>query len=106
MSEWTPGDLSADEAYELAAERARRETLRLLLTEREEWTVDDLASEVAAREHETTPAAIDEETHKHVAVTLVHRDLPKLDDAGAVAFDVEDETVTPRPSIDEFDELL
>ena len=104
MDSCPSGDLSQDEAYALVAEQRRRETLRVLLHER--WDVSTLATEVAARESDISRAAVDEETQKRVVVALLHRDLPKLAEAGVVTFDFTEETVRPGPNIDDFDQLL
>ena len=106
MDDWTPDGLSVDEAYKLVSEGLRRETLRVLLNEREQWEVNDLATAVAAREQNTSPADIGETIHKRIVVALMHRDLPKLADADIVAFDFEAETVTPSSNIDDLEELL
>lgn len=106
MDEWSSDELSEDEAYELVAQSLRRETLRVLLNERDEWEVDALAAEVAAREGDVQPDDVDEETHKRVAVALLHRDLPRLDDAGIVEFDFAAETVVTGENIRDLDPLV
>ena len=106
MEDLSPDDLSEDEAYDLVAEQLRRESLRLLLNDSEEWDVDTLATEIVAREEDGASAEVDEEAHKRVAVALLHRDLPKLADAGVVEFDFENERVTTGEYIDDLDPLL
>ncbi|MFC5970551.1 hypothetical protein ACFPYI_04330 [Halomarina salina] len=106
MDDWTPDELSEDEAYDLVAEELRRETLRLLLNESEEWDVSSLATEIAARESDISHSEVNEGDQKRVAVALLHRDLPKLADADVVEFDFEDETVVTGEHIDDLDPLL
>lgn len=106
MDDWTPSELSEDEAYGLVAEELRRETLRILLSESEEWNVASLATEIVAHEEDVPPSEVDEEARKRVAVALMHRDLPKLDDADVVEFDFDEEVVVTGAHIDELDPLL
>lgn len=93
MEDREPENLSTDEAYDLTSQELRRKSLGVLLDERDEWDVESLAREVAAREDDVPAEDVDEETHERVTVALVHRDLPKLADADVVVFDAEAETV-------------
>ncbi|MFC5972604.1 hypothetical protein ACFPYI_14800 [Halomarina salina] len=88
------------------AEELRRETLRLLLNQSEEWDVSSLATELVARESDIQPSDVGEEHQKRVVVALLHRDLPKLADADVVEFDFENERVTTGDHIDDLDPLL
>lgn len=106
MNEWDPDGVSRDDAYDLAAEDRRREVLRILLTDRDEWAVDELATAVAARENEVALEDVDERTHERVVVALLHRDLPKLDDANVVEFDDEEKTVAAGEHIGDLDPLV
>lgn len=106
MDDWTPSELSEDEAYGLVAEELRRETLRILLSESEEWNVASLATEIVARESEISRSEVDEADKKRVAVALLHRDLPRLDDADVVEFDFNDERVVVGEHIDDLNPLL
>lgn len=106
MNDWDPDDLSKDEAYDLAADERRRKTVQVLLNERETWSVDALATEVAARENDIDDADVSEEMHRRVTVALLHQDLPKLADADVVRFDFEDETVEAGENIEDVDPLV
>lgn len=106
MDEWTPDELSEDAVYDLVAEELRRETLRLLLNESEEWDVSRLAAAIVARESDVPRSEVSKEDQKRVVVALLHRDLPKLADADVVEFDFEDETVATGACIDDLDPLL
>lgn len=106
MDDWTPDELSEDKAYDLVAEELRRETLRILLNESEEWNVSSLATEIVARESEISRSEVDEADKKRVAVALLHRDLPRLDDADVVEFDFNDERVVVGEHIDDLNPLL
>ena len=106
MPPYSPDTLSKDDAYALMSKRPRRETVRLLLAEKREWSVDTLALEIAARTHDTDVAEIDERTQKRIAVALLHRDLPKLATKNVIEFDFEDGTVEPGEHIDDLAPLV
>lgn len=106
MEDLSPDDLSEDEAYDLVAEQLRRESLRLLLNDSEEWDVDTLATEIVAREEDGASAEVDEEAHKRVAVALLHRDLPKLATKDVIEFDFEDGTVGHGEHLDDLAPLV
>lgn len=102
MTDFPPDDITPDNAYDVLTEQRRRETIRLLLADQESWNVDDLARELAAREHDLNPSDMDSELHKRVTVSLLHHDLPKLAETGVIVFDFDTETVAPGEHLDEF----
>ena len=106
MSPDSSDALSKDDAYALLSTQSRRETVRLLLAEKREWSVDTLALEIAARTHDMDVAAVDETTQKRIAVALLHRDLPKLATKNVIEFDVETGTVGPGEHIDDLVPLV
>ena len=72
--------------------------LRALLNQRRRYTlyflqatevseVDELATHVAAMEQDTDPETVDPDQVEKVQVSLVHSDLPMLEDQGLVEFD-------------------
>ncbi len=106
MERYEPETLTKDVAYSLVAEHQRRFLITILLSGDDEWRVDELATELAAREHDLSPADVDTATQKRVAVSLLHRHLPRLADAGAVEFDLTTETVTTTPILEELAPLV
>jgi predicted transcriptional regulator len=73
------------EVCELLAERRRRHVCALL-GRRAPRTLDDLASAVAAREA-GSEGAVTAEHRERVKLSLYHVHLPRLAEAGVVAFD-------------------
>lgn len=89
ITETIPG---TPETWELLASRRRRAVLRVLATD-ESATLSRLTDAVLEREGAATDEAEDER-RTEVAVDLAHVHLPKLEAAGALAFDAEDRVVT------------
>lgn len=106
MAEYIPDNLSKAEALALAAKARRRIAIRVIVDTSNEVTADRLAREVAAREHGTSPEAIDEEPHEGIHLALLHQDLPKLAAEEVVRFDFTEETVAPGEHIDDLAPLL
>lgn len=106
MNDYSPDGLSKDVAYDLVAERLRREVVHLLLTEDGTWSVDALAAEITARENGVDPGDVNEETRKRAAVALLHRDFPKLASSGVITFDLTNETVARGENIDDLAPLV
>lgn len=106
MDEYLLKDLSKTEALSLVTKTRRRIAIQTMVAIGDEMTVDRLAKEVAARKHETSPEAIDEETSGEIHLALLHQDLPKLADKKAVRFDYMQGTVAPGEYIDDLALLL
>ncbi|GAA0660991.1 hypothetical protein ACFQDG_08240 [Natronoarchaeum mannanilyticum] len=64
----------------------------------EQTVVDrrDLAAKVAAVENDAAPAAVEADAVDDVLLTLHHVHLPKLDDAGYLTYDTEENEIEPR----------
>lgn len=106
MDRYEPATLSKDVAYDLVTERQRRVLIDVLLAGANERTVDELTDAVAAREHDVGTSEIDETTRKRVSVSLLHRHLPKLADAGVVDFEFDTETVVVKPALEDLKPLV
>ena len=106
MSPYSSDALSKDDAYALMSTQSRRETVRLLLAEKREWSVDTFALEIAARTHDMDVAEVDETTQKRIAGALLHRDLPKLATKDVIEFDFEDGTVGHGEHLDDLAPLV
>lgn len=85
--------LSTDTAFELLAHHRRRRLLRCLREYDTPITLADLADEVAIREHDASLADIPAETVKRVYLSLYHRHVPKLEDAGIVTYSQQRDAV-------------
>ncbi len=106
MERYSPDALSKEVAYDIATEHLRRVVVRILLEDEQAWSVDSLATEATARMHDTAVADVADATHRRVAVALLHRDLPKLTDAGVIVFDFDRETVARGEHIDDIAPLV
>lgn len=78
---------------ELLADRRRRDALRVLAFHGEPVTLADLADEVAARERGAPLAEISPDDVLRVYLSLYHRHVPKLADAGVLAYDQDADLV-------------
>ncbi|ELZ24386.1 hypothetical protein C477_01170 [Haloterrigena salina JCM 13891] len=65
----------------------RRRYILYFLQEHEVSELDELATHVTAMEQETDPDAVRSERVKRVRISLVHADLPRLEDSRLVEFD-------------------
>ena len=76
-----------DELFEALTNRRRRLVLALLRGTDEPTSLSEVAAELAADEECDGPA-------ERVEITLYHRHVPKLAEAGLVAFDADRRTLT------------
>jgi DNA-binding transcriptional ArsR family regulator len=95
-----PTDLPMDVVFGLLSAERRRRVLRHLDENGGESTIGDLADHLAAAENGIDVAAVSSVQRKRVYVGLYQCHLPKLDDAGVVAFDQNRGTVEVRPAAD------
>lgn len=95
--------LDRDELFHLLKSERRRRTLRYLLeVDRESVEVEALAAAVADGEGDRPPEA----DRERVTTTLVHADLPRLDEAGVVDYDPDRGRVTATPLVRLFEPYL
>lgn len=66
----------------ILADPRQRRILALLREQSDPIPEQDLASYLAAREAETSPAAVTEHAHQRIQIDLFHRSLPELEGAG------------------------
>lgn len=83
--------LSERDRYEVLASEQRRITLDVLTARSHAIHLDELATQVAAREGPTDEGAVE-----RVRITLHHQHLPKLADLGLVAYDRETHSIEPN----------
>jgi hypothetical protein len=96
-------DISRDTVYKLLANERRRYTIHYLKNLEEPVRLGELAEQVGAWEHETSPDYLTSAERKTVYTALQQRHLPKMDDAGLVSFDKRAGTVEPTDSLTELD---
>ena len=85
-------DLDENRLYRALASTRRRRVLYVLLVE-EKSSIDKLATVLTGWDSTETGRMATPEDRQQVLVTLQHRHLPRLDEAGLVTFDYEDGTV-------------
>lgn len=83
------------EQFRLLAHARRRELIRLLDGVNTPLSLDDLARELVEQEREVTVSEIDREEFRRCKISLYHRHLPRLADAGVVEFDADRRIVAP-----------
>lgn len=80
------GGQRADEIFAALADRQRRCVL-YCLQDKEQASVTDVATQIAAWEYDTSPDDIPDKAIKELKVTLFHQHLPKLREARLVEYD-------------------
>lgn len=95
-SDWSlsPVVLESDFVFTMLA-HPRRRYVCYRLVERSEWSLDTLATRIAAWEADVPADAVADEAEEEVYVSLYHSHVPKLVDADVVTFDADAETITP-----------
>lgn len=86
------GVLSIDHVYTALA-HPRRRYLCYTLHEATEWTLSELATKIAAWEHDVPEHAVSERQREDVYVSLFHAHVPKLVDEGVITYDPDAETI-------------
>jgi hypothetical protein len=100
--------LATETACELTSNARRRAVLGHVaaLDGNESVGMGTLARRIAGEEHDIAPAAVSSEQRKTVYVSLLQNHLPKLDDAGVVAWDDRSGEVARGHSIDALASLV
>lgn len=89
--------------YKMLANERRRYTIHYLKDQAGAVELGDLAEQVGAWEHDTTPDQLTSAQRKTVYTALQQRHLPKLDEAGLLDFDKRAGTVEPAASLTKLD---
>ncbi|ELY89580.1 hypothetical protein C483_13678 [Natrialba hulunbeirensis JCM 10989] len=84
-----------DAAFDLLSSERRRQFLSVMTTHEEALTLPDVAEEVAVRETGEPVTELSAECVADVYISLYHDHLPRLVDAGLVAYDQERDLVRP-----------
>ena len=107
MAVTTAGDpLSRGEVFEVLRNQRRRYALAFLKRAGRPVELGDLAQQVAAWEYETSVDDVTPEQRKRVYTTLQQTHLPRMDEAGILAFDSDHGTVAPTDRTDEISVYL
>ena len=94
------GAPSDDEVFELLANQRRRFVLHYLRRRPDECvSLSTLSEAVAGWEHGVDPAELDYRERKSVRNSLHQFHLPKLDDAGIVAYDADADEISLRDPV-------
>lgn len=93
-------ELEKDVIFEILKNQRRRRVVQYL-REHGDTELGDLAESIAAEENETTVAQLSSEERKRVYIGLYQTHLPKMDDAGVVAYDQSRGTVSTGSAIDQ-----
>ncbi|MCU4801640.1 hypothetical protein OB920_14775 [Halobacteria archaeon HArc-gm2] len=91
---------SVDELFDVLTTERRRRVLSIMGGYDSPVPVERLAQDVAAQEADVAAMTVPESTVRDVHVSLHHRHLPKLDDAGLLDYDHDDRTVAPTTATD------
>lgn len=92
-----PDRLARDEIYTLLSNRRRRNVIHSLLDDRAS-TIGELASLLAAWENGCSPEEVTSKQRKRVYTALRQTHLPKLADAGVLAYDEDRGSVELTPA--------
>ncbi|GCF13911.1 hypothetical protein Harman_18460 [Haloarcula mannanilytica] len=87
-----PEVLELDPVYE-ALGHPRRRYLCYTLLEDAEWSLTDLATKIAAWEHDVPEHAVTRDQRQEVYISLYHAHIPKLADEGVITFDEATERI-------------
>jgi len=106
MEEYSPDDLSKDEAFDAVDAERRRVVISILLEDGATYTLEEMGEEVASRTDIPETEDDDTDPHERVMTSLLHHHLPRLDEEGIVRFDEDARTVAPGATIDDVDSLV
>ena len=94
---------SADELYEVFANRRRRYAVHYLQQEEERTDFGEMAEQVAAWEYGKPRGEVTSTERKYVYSALQQRHLPKMQEIGLVEFDKRGGTVEPNGVLGDID---
>ncbi|WP_143052120.1 DUF7344 domain-containing protein [Halobacterium jilantaiense] len=93
-------ELPLDVTFEVLKNKRRRLVLEYLRDTEETVTIGELAEHIAAIENDTTVKQLNAQQRKRVYIGLYQCHLPKMDDAGVVAFDQNRGRIEPGDNVD------
>jgi len=95
------GPLSKGEIFDVLQNQRRRYVLEYLKRYDEPVELSDLAMQVAAWEYQTTVDEVTNEQKKRVYTTLQQTHLDRMEEAGIVDYDADENVITRTPHTDE-----
>ncbi|WP_336035105.1 DUF7344 domain-containing protein [Halobacterium yunchengense] len=93
-------ELPLDVTFEILKNRRRRLVLQYVRDTDEPTTIGELAEHIAAIENDTTVQQLNAQQRKRVYIGLYQCHLPKMDDAGVVAFNQDRGRIEPGPNVE------
>ncbi|WP_050047463.1 DUF7344 domain-containing protein [Halanaeroarchaeum sulfurireducens] len=94
---------SEDDLFEVLSNRRRRYTVHALGQEAGAVELGAVAERVASWEYDVAESELSYDQRKRVYTALQQSHLPKMDDAGIVAFDKQRGMIEPEPALEEVD---
>lgn len=98
--------LSTDEKYAILSNRRRRIAIRTLHNNQGRLAVRELAEVIVADEKDMDPSQVSYEEQRGVYHTLIRTHLPRLEKAGLVNYDPDENTISPGEQLDEMARIL
>jgi hypothetical protein len=99
---WDPEPtVSEDELFEVLSNRRRRYAVHAIKQEGEAVELGEIAERVAAWEYDIPEQQVSYDERKRVYTALQQSHLPKMDDAGVVAYDKDRGIIEPKPALAE-----
>lgn len=94
-----------DDFLDAIASRRRRYVLYYLRDEGRS-TLEEVARQIAARVHGTSPGAVDEQASRNVRINLYHAQFPELAATGIVTYDRREGSISYNRQPEPMEELL
>lgn len=90
-----------DDLFEVLSNRRRRYAVHAIKQEGEAVDLGDIAERVASWEYDVERAELSYDERKRVYTALQQSHLPKMDDAGIVAYDKDRGVIEPKPALED-----
>lgn len=97
---------SEDDLFEVLSNRRRRYAVHAIKQEGDAVELGDIAERVASWEYDVAESELSYDERKRVYTALQQSHLPKMDDAGIVAYDKERGVIEPQPALEDADVYL
>ena len=95
-----------DTVLELCRDRYRRQILAVLASESRPLSLDDLTETIFEYDRQASSTEIAPDAIDRIRLSLHHKHLPRLEQYGVVAYDLEQHLVTPTATFDELQPLF
>jgi|APHM01.1.fsa_nt_gi hypothetical protein len=101
------GTVSRDDLFEILSNRRRRYVLHLLKNAEDgRADLSEVAEQIAAWEHDTTPEQLSYDQRRSVRTALYQHHAPKMDETGVVEFHERDQVFKLSEGTEQFDVYL